>query len=75
MTVVEANVGGMKLSSPDNCDILTDAASHLLIEGIAQNTTGNVFVPEVSCPISHCNLYSYTFKCNGKDGNVLKNIL
>ncbi|THU54517.1 hypothetical protein C4D60_Mb10t25940 [Musa balbisiana] len=46
MTVVEANVGGMKLSSPDNCDILTDAASHLLIEGIAQNTTGNVFVPE-----------------------------
>ncbi|KAJ6828950.1 calcium-transporting ATPase 8, plasma membrane-type-like [Iris pallida] len=46
MTVVEAYVGGKKMSSPDNVDLLSPIASSLLIEGIAQNTTGNVFHPE-----------------------------
>lgn len=48
MTVVEALVGGMNPQSPDDCDTLSKSLVSLLIEGIAQNTTGNVFEPEVS---------------------------
>ncbi|XP_074566991.1 calcium-transporting ATPase 5, plasma membrane-type-like [Curcuma longa] len=46
MTVVEALVGGMNPQSPDDCDTLSESLVSLLIEGIAQNTTGNVFEPE-----------------------------
>ncbi|KAH7671707.1 P-type ATPase protein [Dioscorea alata] len=46
MTVVAAYVGGKKIDPPDNSEQLSSTASTLLIEGIAQNTTGNVFVPE-----------------------------
>ncbi|XP_042400097.1 calcium-transporting ATPase 5, plasma membrane-type-like [Zingiber officinale] len=46
MTVVEALVGGMNSQSLDNCDTLSKSLVSLLIEGIAQNTTGNVFEPE-----------------------------
>lgn len=48
MTVVEAYVGGKKTESPDNGSVLPPKVKSLLIEGIAQNTTGSVFVPEVS---------------------------
>lgn len=48
MTIVEAYVGGKKLASPDSIQLLSSDMSTLLIEGIAQNTTGNVFVPEVN---------------------------
>lgn len=50
MTVVETLVGGMKSQSPDDCDTLSKSLVSLLIVGIAQNTTGNVFEPEVSRP-------------------------
>lgn len=46
MTVVEAYVGGKKTESPDNGSVLPPKVKSLLIEGIAQNTTGSVFVPE-----------------------------
>ncbi|THU64608.1 hypothetical protein C4D60_Mb01t28250 [Musa balbisiana] len=46
MTVVEAYVGGRKIDPPDNAELLSSTASSLLIEGIAQNTTGSVFVLE-----------------------------
>lgn len=46
MTIVEAYVGGKKLASPDSIQLLSSDVSSLLIEGIGQNTTGNVFVPE-----------------------------
>ncbi|XP_072981011.1 calcium-transporting ATPase 5, plasma membrane-type-like isoform X1 [Typha angustifolia] len=46
MTVVEAYLGGMKLDPPDNVKMMSATASTLLIEGIAQNTTGSVFLPE-----------------------------
>lgn len=39
MTVVEANVSGEIMYPPDKRDNI-----QLLIEGIAQNTTGNVFI-------------------------------
>ncbi|KAG1331943.1 Calcium-transporting ATPase 5, plasma membrane-type [Cocos nucifera] len=45
MTVVEAYVGGMKLDNPNDVKELCNV-SPLLIEGIAQNTTGDVFEPE-----------------------------
>lgn len=48
MTVVEAYVGKKKLSPPDDSLQLHPEVSSILCEGIAQNTTGNVFVPEVS---------------------------
>ncbi|KAJ8500023.1 hypothetical protein OPV22_010575 [Ensete ventricosum] len=45
MTVVEAYVGGRKIT-PDNAELLSSTASSLLIEGIAQNTTSSVFKAE-----------------------------
>lgn len=46
MTVVEAYVCGKKLDPPDNKSLLPPKLTSLLIEGIAQNTTGSVFIPE-----------------------------
>ncbi|XP_061985063.1 calcium-transporting ATPase 9, plasma membrane-type-like isoform X2 [Populus nigra] len=46
MTVVEAYVGNKKINPPDDPSQLQSEAGLLLCEGIAQNTTGNVFVPK-----------------------------
>ncbi|WOL13466.1 calcium-transporting ATPase 10, plasma membrane-type-like isoform X2 [Canna indica] len=46
MTIVEAYIGGKKVDPPDNVKSFSPAVSSLLIEGIAQNTTGSVFQPE-----------------------------
>jgi Ca2+-transporting ATPase len=46
MTVVEALVGKNKIESSDNTSSLNAGVTSLLIEAVAQNTTGNVFVPE-----------------------------
>ncbi|KAL2503195.1 Calcium-transporting ATPase 8 [Forsythia ovata] len=46
MTVVEAYSCGNKIDPPDNKSLLPPNVISLLIEGIAQNTTGSVFVPE-----------------------------
>lgn len=46
MTVVAAYVGGVKIYPPDNVKQLVSAASSLLVDGIAQNTTGGVFEPQ-----------------------------
>ncbi|KAL3579571.1 hypothetical protein D5086_021075 [Populus alba] len=46
MTVVEAYIGKQKINPPDNPLNLHSEVSSLLCEGIAQNTTGNVFVPK-----------------------------
>ncbi|XP_034902202.1 calcium-transporting ATPase 10, plasma membrane-type isoform X2 [Populus alba] len=46
MTVVEAFSGGKKMDLPESKSQLPPILSSLLIECIAQNTTGSVFVPE-----------------------------
>lgn len=46
MTIVEAYSGGQKIDPPDSKSQLPPILSSLLMEGIAQNTTGSVFVPE-----------------------------
>ncbi|CAL0332120.1 unnamed protein product [Lupinus luteus] len=46
MTVVEAYVGRKKLNPPDDSSTMHPEALSLINEGIAQNTTGNVFVPK-----------------------------
>ncbi|KAK3026285.1 hypothetical protein RJ639_041234 [Escallonia herrerae] len=46
MTVVEAHVCGKKIDPPDNRSLFPPEVASLLIEGIAQNTTGSVFMPE-----------------------------
>lgn len=47
MTVVEAHLGGTKLDTCDITGMMCSSVTDLLIEGIAQNTTGAVFLPEV----------------------------
>uniref|UniRef100_A0A0D9W937 Calcium-transporting ATPase n=1 Tax=Leersia perrieri TaxID=77586 RepID=A0A0D9W937_9ORYZ len=46
MTVVEAYFGGIKMDPPDNVQVLSATVSSLIIEGIAQNTSGSIFEPE-----------------------------
>ncbi|GAV71418.1 E1-E2_ATPase domain-containing protein/Cation_ATPase_C domain-containing protein/Cation_ATPase_N domain-containing protein/Hydrolase domain-containing protein, partial [Cephalotus follicularis] len=46
MTVVEAYVGRKSTNPPDDSSQLNPEVNSLLSEGIAQNTTGNVFVPK-----------------------------
>ncbi|KAL5230431.1 hypothetical protein ABZP36_029207 [Zizania latifolia] len=46
MTVVQAYLGGTKLDPCDDIRVMSCGAAELLIEGIAQNTTGTVFLPE-----------------------------
>lgn len=47
MTVVEAYFAGIKLDPCDDISHISDNSSALIVEGIAQNTTGTVFLPEV----------------------------
>ncbi|CAL0320306.1 unnamed protein product [Lupinus luteus] len=46
MTVVEAYAGGKKIDPPHNKSELSPMLHTLLIEGVAQNTNGSVYVPE-----------------------------
>ncbi|KAE7997503.1 hypothetical protein FH972_002134 [Carpinus fangiana] len=46
MTVVEAYVGRKRINPPGDSSQLHPLVSSLLVEGIAQNTTGKVFVPK-----------------------------
>jgi len=48
MTVMEVYVGGEKIDPPDSESQLSPMLSSLVIEGIAQNTTASVFIPEAS---------------------------
>lgn len=53
MTVVEAYACGKKIDPPDNKSLVSPTVLSLLIEAIAQNTTGSVFLAEVSFK-GHC---------------------
>ncbi|KAL8479739.1 hypothetical protein ACS0TY_026611 [Phlomoides rotata] len=46
MTVVEVYAGVKKIDPPDNTSLFPPRVISLLREGISQNTTGSVFVPE-----------------------------
>ncbi|XP_068463913.1 calcium-transporting ATPase 10, plasma membrane-type-like isoform X1 [Phaseolus vulgaris] len=46
MTVVEACIGGKKIIPPDDSQQFSAMLRSLLIEGVAQNTNGSVYVPE-----------------------------
>ncbi|KAG9160379.1 hypothetical protein Leryth_008775 [Lithospermum erythrorhizon] len=50
MTVVEVYVCGRKIKPADNKADIPDGVLPLLFEGIAENTTGSVFVPEDGGP-------------------------
>uniref|UniRef100_A0A0E0JW95 Calcium-transporting ATPase n=1 Tax=Oryza punctata TaxID=4537 RepID=A0A0E0JW95_ORYPU len=51
MTVVRSVVGGIKLKSPADIKNLSPVVSSLVLEGIAQNSSGSVFEPEDGSPI------------------------
>ncbi|KAK9715797.1 hypothetical protein RND81_06G190300 [Saponaria officinalis] len=46
MTVTEAYANGKKVEPVDDGSVLSTTSSSLLLEGIAQNTTGSVFISE-----------------------------
>ncbi|XP_022851194.1 calcium-transporting ATPase 9, plasma membrane-type-like [Olea europaea var. sylvestris] len=46
MTVVDVFACGKKIEPPDNQSLLPPNVMSLLLEGISQNTTGRIFVPE-----------------------------
>ena len=52
MTVVEAYVGKKKINLPDDIPNLNPDVTSLINEGVAQNSSGNVFEPKVRFPIS-----------------------
>jgi len=47
MTVVEAYAGKKRLNPPSDATQMPREMSALIIEGVAVNTTGSVFVPKV----------------------------
>ena len=49
MTVVEAYAGKKNLSPASDATQMHTNQSTLVIEGVALNTTGSVFVPKVNC--------------------------
>ncbi|XP_021895927.1 calcium-transporting ATPase 9, plasma membrane-type [Carica papaya] len=51
MTVVEAYAGKKKMNPPEDSSQLHPALASLLYQGVAQNTTGNVFVPKDGGPV------------------------
>uniref|UniRef100_A0A0E0CGI9 Calcium-transporting ATPase n=1 Tax=Oryza meridionalis TaxID=40149 RepID=A0A0E0CGI9_9ORYZ len=51
MTIVRSVVGGIKLKSPADIENLSPVVSSLILEGIAQNSSGSVFEPEDGSPI------------------------
>ena len=44
MTVVEAYVGGKKIDPPNTVELIASSVLSLIIEGVAQNTTGSVYM-------------------------------
>ncbi|KAJ3679238.1 hypothetical protein LUZ60_017249 [Juncus effusus] len=46
MTVVQAYVGNEKVDAKNNPEIISEHVTNLLLEGIAQNSTGSVYEPE-----------------------------
>jgi hypothetical protein len=64
MTVVEAYFGGKKMNSPDNAQSLSANFTSLIVEGIAQNTSGSIFEPEVSMPfVKKANTHIICIPC------------
>ncbi|KAM1461868.1 hypothetical protein ACFX1Q_046032 [Malus domestica] len=72
MTVVEAYVGRKKINPPDDTSQLHPLVSTLLSEGVAHNTTGNVFEPtqggevEISGSPTEKAILSWAFKLGMK---------
>jgi hypothetical protein len=58
MTVVLSTVGGVKLQAPANVDNLSPTVVSLLLEGVAQNTSGSVFEAQV---MSHALVLPHSY--------------
>lgn len=66
MTVVEAFIGRKKINPPDDSSQMHSIVIYLLSEGIAQNTTGNVFVPKVNVCVCVCVYLHINFHYGSK---------
>lgn len=63
MTVVEVYACGKKIDQPENKSLFSPRVLSFLIEGIAQNSTGSVFVPEVYYGRILRSVYVLTLEC------------
>jgi hypothetical protein len=58
MTVVQSIVGEVKLQFPANVDKLSPTVVSLVLEGIAQNTSGSVFEAQVMLSSHHTTTFT-----------------
>ena len=58
MTIVEAYAGGKKIDPPEKKSEFSPTLHSLLVEGIALNSNGSVYVPEVRLKESVIVLFS-----------------
>jgi hypothetical protein len=58
MTVMQSIVGEVKLQPPANVDKLSSTVASLLLEGIAQNTSGSVFEAQVMLHSDHTTTFT-----------------
>lgn len=66
MTVVKACVGKKMINPPDDPLQLHSLVLTLLHEGIAQNSTGNVFVAKVNFHTAQATFFFIILACPGK---------
>ena len=75
MTVVEVCVGRKMINPPDDPLQLNSSVLSLLHEGVAQNSTGNVFVAKVNFHAAQTTFFLIILACPGKPLDCLSEVM